>query len=502
MPSKMNKKCTLLSIILLLAGLLLPQTSWANAFFIQEVSGDGMGQANATVAAGDKPSTLFQNAANISFLDGLQLELVMTTYIPNAAYTNPQGEKTMGSKDPLFVPHFFATYKINEWCAVGFGAFVDFGLTIDWPEAWEGAHLVEFAGLNSLTLNPNVSFGPFKGFVIAVGLDAKWGAVEIKRRLTLGMPPLGEEDVTNRVHMAGQAWGFGGNIGLMYQPADWVRIGASYRSMIRMAMEGGDVDFDVASPFSSKFPDQHFDAVIDLPHLLNMGVRFWPIKNQGPIDSFSIELDLWVTFWSSYDMLTFNFDEGLELGPDPEARIFEQSEVKDFNDFIQIRLGSELDFLKHYSWRFGVMLDGGVIPDETLDPMLPDNHRVNFSTGFGTEWSGFFADLAYMFVYMIPRDVSNVPGNPLPGKYAWYAHVLSLSLGYHYDFAVKDEPKVEEDPSPIPEVVEEPPEAVEAVEAVEPATAEPAAEAVEASEPAGEAVEEAPAAAPVEEAAE
>jgi len=70
--------------------------------------------------------------------------------------------------------------------------------------------------------------------------------------------------------------------------------------------------------------------------------------------------------------------------------------------------------------------------------MLPDNHRINSCIGIGIDYKGFTFDAAYMLVYMLERDVSNVEGNPLPGKYNWIVHDVTLSIGYHYDFFAKD----------------------------------------------------------------
>lgn len=416
--------------LIIAAAILVPSTVWANAFFIQEMSGDGMAQGAAVVAGGNKPSSLFQNAANLSFLDGLWLEAASTIYIPWGYFENPQGEKTHLGSSPIVTPHFFGSYKINDWLAVGLGGFVDFGLSITWPDDWEGSHLVKSAGMNSFTINPNVSFGPFKGFAIAAGFDAKYGSVSVKRKLTLGMSPIGEENAANTLSLGGSAWGFGANIGVMYQPAKWVRMGAAYRSQIKMAMKGGKADFDVISPFAASFPDQNFDANITLPNLISMGARFWIM------DNLSVELDLWVTMWSSYNELRFDFDKGLRDAPNHVTKT--QVEKQDFYDFIQVRLGAEWRFHEHFALRGGFMLDGGVIPDKTLGPMLPDNNRLNTCVGIGTNWGGFNVDLAYMLVYMLPRDVRGVKDNPLPGKYTFMVHDLTLSVAYNFDFGPGD----------------------------------------------------------------
>lgn len=436
-PMKRTFRTAVLPAALLLSLLLIGGDAFGNAFFLQEMSGDGVGQAAATVAGGRRPSSMFQNAANIAHLEGGFVEASGTLFFPDASFTSAAGKKTKGSSDPIFAPQFFFSYKLPmvPWLTFGFGEFVDFGLTIKWPKDWEGGYLVTEAGLESITLNPNVAFGPFfgdtfkgGGLSVAVGYDAKWGAVNIKRKLTMGtMQRAGEDPAANTVHLGGDTWGHGVNVGLIFKPLKWMSFGAAYRSAITMHLNNGRADFDVNDAFASRFPDQGFKAKITLPHLISTGVRFWPVED------LSIELDCWVTLWSSYDKLVFKFSEGLEQSPN--VKIKRQVEKKNYHDAIQLRLGAEYLFPQldhHLAARLGLMWDGNVVPDETVDPMLPDNHRVNFAAGLGTEWFGFYFDVGYMLVYFLDRDVSNVAANPLPGKYKVITHVLTGTLGYHW----------------------------------------------------------------------
>ncbi len=436
---------------------LAPQSAFANAFFIQEMSGDGMAQGGAVIAAGAKPSNMFQNAANLSFLEDLHFEIVATTYFPAGYFEDPQGNRTNVKADPIVTPHFFASWKVNDWLAVGIAEFIDFGLAMKWPKGWYGDHITRESGLTSVTINPNISFGPFKGFAVAVGFDAKYGQVSVKRGFTTGRDVYGFDSVDNQINLLGDAWGFGGNLGLMYQPAKWVRMGASYRSAIVMDLENGKADFDVAPPLAAMFPDQKFKASITLPHLVNFGVRFWPVEE------FSIELDIWGTMWSSYDKLKFDFDQGLKQDANPANDVKSQEEIKNYRDFIQVRLGAEWWFIEHFALRAGIMLDGDVTDEKYLDPMLPDGHRINSCIGFGTEWYGFHADIAYMLVYLLPRNTMNVEGNPLPGKYNFYTHDLTVSIGYKFDPFFRDkkeQPQQDtdsnEDEEQLPPPTEEP----------------------------------------------
>ena len=397
----------------------------ANGFYIQEMSAAGMAQGGALVAAGERPSAIYQNAANLAYIPGLMVEASLSTYIPVGSYTNPAGATTELEFLPVMVPHVFASWRINDWLAVGLAEFTDYGLSMAWPEDWEGRHMAIESGMQTFTINPNVAFGPFAGFTVAVGFDAKYGSFAIKRGLTLGEKPPGEEDVPNTLEVAGDAWGFGANVGLMYQPADWVRIGLAYRSTVKVAAEDGTADFDVTSPYAPLFPDQHFSATIDLPHVIFGGARFWIM------DNLSVELDLQWVQWSSYDKLRFEFSEGLVTGPNSRQMVME--ELKDYTDAIQIRLGGQYTFYDdHLAARLGFLWDQNPAPDHTVDPTLPDTERVMPCFGLGATWAGFYADLAYMPVIALEREIKPESGNPFPGSYRAVTHDIVLTLGYQF----------------------------------------------------------------------
>jgi len=410
--------------VVLVALLLAAPGARANGFFIQEMSAAGLGQAMALVAEGGRPTSQYQNAANLSFMDGLWLEASATLYMFDGQFENLQGDVTKIVTPTQVVPSFFASYRINDWLAVGLAEFTAFGLSMEWPEDWEGRHLAIRSAMQTFTINPNISFGPFKGFAIAAGFNAMYGSFSIKRALTLGMNPPGDT-ASNTVELGASAWGFGGNVGLMYQPADWVRIGLAYRSGIKIKADDGKMDYDVSQAFASRFPDQKFKAEIDLPHIVMGGVRFWPMKE------LSIEFDVQWVQWSSYDELRFELSKGLVLGPN--ARQMTLVEKKDYHDAVQLRLGMEYKFYKDMlALRLGFLWDQNPVPDKSVDPMLPDTQRLMPCIAFGGIWKGIYLDVGYMPVFALPRKAKYEDGAPLAGNYTSITHDVTLTLGYHW----------------------------------------------------------------------
>lgn len=416
-----------LAVILAAAATLTSAAAGANGFYIQEMTASGLGQANATVAAGSSPANQYTNAANLVYLNGFWIEGGFSTFIPVGNYVNPvTGAVTNFDDSPQFVPGIFASYKINDWLAVGIAEFTNFGLSISWPQDWEGNHKIISSSMQTFTINPNIAFGPFKGFSIALGFDAMYGNFEIQKALTLGLNPAAATG-PNLINLSGEAWGFGANIGLMYQPVDWFRIGISYRTGIKISADSGYVDFDVSEPWAARFKDQRFSADINLPHIVFLGARFWPTKG------LSIELDAQWIQWSCWDKLTFNLSEGIPLGPDSNQMTL--AETSNYKDAWQIRLGGEYKFYNnHFTARLGFLWDQNPATSQYLSPMLPDSERIMPTFGFGTEWAGFFIDVAYMPVFVLERTVTWEDDlNEFPATYHNLTHVVNLSIGYHFD---------------------------------------------------------------------
>lgn len=398
----------------------------ANGFYIQEMSAASKGQAGAVAAAGQRPSSMYHNPANLAFVPGIYAEVTGTTYIPDAYYESPSGARTRPTTTHIFAPHAFVSWRVNDWLALGLSEFVDFGLQLDWPDDWEGRHLALSSGLQTVTINPNVAVGPFYGVVIGAGFDAKYGSFRLSRGMTLGMKPPGEEDVPNTLTLAGSGWDFGWNVGIMVQPADWIRVGLAWRSGFSVTSDDAKMDFDVTSPFAARFPDQTISGTLSLPGILMGGVRVWLM------DDLSVELDMQWVQWSVFDTLVYQLSEGLELGPEHRQMVLE--EVQDYRDGVQIRAGGQYALLDErlHLW-LGLLYDQNPAPDHTLNPMLPDTDRVMPCVGLGMAWRGLHLDLAYMAVIFLDRTVTRESGTPLPGTYVNLTHNVTFTLGYSID---------------------------------------------------------------------
>lgn len=400
----MRTRTTLIATVLC-AALLLPCAARANGFFIYEVSAAGNGMAGAMIAGSDEASALFYNPGAMAQLQGLNLSFTLTTYIPSADYTSPAGETESIVVNPQPVPALFATYKPLSWLAAGFGMYTDFGLAIEWPDEFSGGPLAVYSSLQSTTLQPTVALGPWKGLSVGAGMDFLIGSVTISRaypgmRLADGSPA--------RMKLGGASWGWGTNAGIHYKPIDMLQLGVVYRSQIQMNLDPGNVHFQFPAGFSKLVKDQEFKTGIITPQLVGMGVKVTPLK------ALDIEFDANRIFWSSFKKLTFEFAEGMP------AAVSDKS----WEDAWQLRLGAQYR-LADWTLRTGFIYDMNPIPDATLDPMLPDNDRLDWTVGVGYSFWKMRVDLGYIAVFVKDRTV-DAAVNVFPGTYTSMVHVVSV----------------------------------------------------------------------------
>lgn len=394
-----------LAVLSFTAALCTPASALADGFFLYELSPRAVAQGGATAAEGKEPATLAFNPAGMARLDGLQLQANLYTYIAANDFETPSGEEIDADTGFFPIPSGFVTWKPNEWFAAGIGSYSIYGLTIDWPTRWAGYQIIKRASLRSYQLQPTIALGPFKGLSAGVGLDVIFGGVELSRGLPLGSGQWGESKI------GGQTTGYGVTAGLFYEAAKWMNLGVSYRSKVKMNLDDGKVDFTVPAAFDQLLRDQSVRTSLNLPTIINAGVRVIPSEHVA------VEFDLTYLGWNSYDRLVFMFD-------DPQLNM---TQNPDWHSAFEYRIGTELTFDK-LAVRGGFLFDQTPIPDETLDPLLPDNHRLIPSIGAGYEFAkAFRADAAYQFVYLLPRTV-DASENAFPGTYRSIVNTIVLGV--------------------------------------------------------------------------
>jgi long-chain fatty acid transport protein len=89
--------------------------------------------------------------------------------------------------------------------------FANFGLGQSWDSGWVGRYYVTSSNLLGLSVMPAVSYHLVAGLSLGATLNAMYGNLQYKSAINNGAPSDGS------VAVSSNTWGFGGNLGLLYE---------------------------------------------------------------------------------------------------------------------------------------------------------------------------------------------------------------------------------------------------------------------------------------------
>lgn len=412
-------------------------------------------------------------------------------------FGNPvQGDAGDFLPDAAGAPNFYISREINDRVTIGLGIFTPFGAKLDYKEDWAGRYGIQSASLETVTFNPSISFRFNEHHSIGFGVSAQYiksvqrGAADVQgasrqlagqfvkanQELTeLAASPLGQVaipllyggltvpgEITSCDGQSGDAfvdcvaknfadnvqgdgyfrvkgddWGFGWNIGYMWEPTESTRFGVAYRSHIRHTLEGetkwsfADVSGNVPSPdtdlsggidlgFITLPPEDALGQVLDPSNWVNPGdfaaTRLHPnSKAKTAIDtpemlSFSafhqlndkvaLMADLTFTRHSRLDEVRIGIDQVAGYPYFNGVTEGDLAVKQDWKDTYKISLGMNYQYSDDLLLRTGVAYDKSPINSTGLrHPAFPDSDRYWLSFGANYKFTpDTSVDLAYSFV--------------------------------------------------------------------------------------------------------
>lgn len=218
---------------------------YAGAFQVWEESAAGTGDYHAGGAAeADDASTEFYNPAGMTRLTQPQVSFGVA-YIPlDVSYNGNVYTSTYKAflpfsdfiPDPIpttngyvsgstknWVPNFHFVYPVNNTVALGFGVTAPFGLKTDYPQIDPIDQAATLTKLYTINYNPNIAFQINQYLSLGFGFDALYGTANYNQAVG---------DSTGSLTNDLSDWGYGWNIGALYQFTPSTRVGVSYRSEI------------------------------------------------------------------------------------------------------------------------------------------------------------------------------------------------------------------------------------------------------------------------------
>ncbi|PKQ82301.1 long-chain fatty acid outer membrane transporter [Aeromonas sobria] len=348
----------------------------AAAFQLNEHSASGLGRAYAGEAAiADNASVLARNPAAMTTFDKMAVSVSGTYIKPDVDVegeinkVDKNGNKIAKLKDAsesgiapaAFVPASYFIQPLNDQWAWGIALFSNYGLSTEYSKTFAAGSGAGDTSLLTLNINPNIAYRINEQFSIGAGINAVYGAAELNRFAGFtgtALPP-----DTNVAHLKGDTWGFGWNVGTLYEINENNRLALTYRSQVDMSFDG---DFS-GTTTTTKGATVDGNLKIDLPAQAEFA-GYHRLNQQ-----FAVHYSVNWTDWSAFQELnatSASCISGVCLYK-PEK----------FKDSTRYSLGGTWFINPSWEARLGFAYDKTPIEAEYRSLSIPDSDRIWYSTG-------------------------------------------------------------------------------------------------------------------------
>lgn len=366
-------------------------TAAASGFQLQNQGGSGNGNAFAgAAAAAEDGSTIFFNPAGMTYLptghsfsaSGTILNRSIkfkNTGTTNTALSGPgntsNGDDAGGT---ALLPHGYWSWSIAPDVWVGIGVGPTFGNKTEYDKDFIGRNAGYMAEIEHLNINPSLAIRVNETLSLGAGLNFTRAHVRFKQGIPYVNPAIGANNYLDVESDA--AWGFGVNLGAMFQLSPSTRVGVAFRS-------GQEFDLHGTQKVGANIPSSALGSLwlnsqqvkvdgYETPGNLSLAV------SQKLSDKWELLGDVTWTNWSRLKELTLQSKNGsapLALLP---AGYKITSLSYNFEDTWRVGLGANYQYNNAWKFRFGVAYDEapvGKTADRTMT--LPDSDRVWLSFG-------------------------------------------------------------------------------------------------------------------------
>lgn len=383
---------------------MLSGPAMAGGLLSYEVGTADVGLASAGYnARAQDASTVFTNPAGMTRLDGTQFlaagqVLWSNTEFSNDSGTSPllgdeDGGRVLGSDGWLPGGGAFLSYSVSPELKLGFALAGNFGAPLKYDSDWVGRYYVQETTLLGISLLPSMAYKVTPKLSLGAGVNAMYGIYKNKVAINNVDPAYGD----GRLKLDDNDWGWGVNLGLLYEVSSDTRIGFTWNSQV-------DLDFKGRAKFSGLAPglstllnnrgalDADIKVKIKVPQQL-MGSIFTQVN-----DRWALLASVGWQQWSKFGQVQL----GIEDTTDPR----EISTDLDFKDTWHGALGAQYRINDPWLLNFGIAYDSKFQEGSDVSPLLPVNASWRFGMGAQQQVSQtFFWGVAAEYQYGGTLDV-------------------------------------------------------------------------------------------------
>ena len=440
-------------------------------------SARNQGSSNAGALEAADASVLYYNPAGLSYVVGTTASLDLALVVPHsefqfsraatgniAAPVNVPNADTGGRYvKTTVVPHQYFSHQIDSRYTIGLGLFVPYGSAVDFDDHFAGRYFTRGSDLKSLNINPSIAIRLNDQHRLGFGISAQYMQAEIDKNynmqsLAVGvcaqstacMSAAGLKAVSawygnvadTTAHTDGHAWGYGYNLGYIYEPTPATRLGIAYRSSIRSqfngsteftvpALPGGNpLATGIASALTTALSSASASLLIRTPETLSLSAYH---QTAG---AWAFMGDITYTRNSRLDQISIS----TPIPSNPGRTMTLKTE---WRDTYKASVGASYRWDDRTTLRTGYMFDQGANSDARYAlPTMPDSDRQWLSFGLSYQFSDRNTiDVAYSHIWLKPADIARtdddyVAANGSPGTLygRYHSNLNLLSVQWNHRF--------------------------------------------------------------------
>jgi long-chain fatty acid transport protein len=303
--------------------------------------------------------------------------------------------------DLAFVPNAYFAFRLTPDVHLGVGVNAPFGLKTEYDSTWAGRTQAIKSELKTINLNPSIAWKASESLSLGAGLSIQYIEATLSNATGAGLPP-------SVGVVKGDDYGWGFNLGALWQLSDATRIGIAYRSEIDATLEG-DLKVNGVTAVAQVFADVTLpdSASLSLFHKLN--------------PRWELLADVTWTGWSDFQILKIVNASGTPAVP---------SVTENWSDSYRYSVGANYHHSDKLTLRSGVAFDETPVSDAFRTARIPDEDRTWIAFGAQYRLSPkSLLDVGYAHLFVNDASINKTEsGVVLTGTYEGSVDILSAQL--------------------------------------------------------------------------
>ncbi len=378
-PVRMSARRCAVAMVALWTGLLAAGPAGAGGLLVYEVGTADVGLASAGYGArAQDASTVFTNPAGMTRLDGTQFLATGQLLWSNTKFSPGSGTAPLlGTDDGGYAVGSggwfpggggFLSYSVSPDLKLGFAMTGNFGAGLNYDDDWVGRYYVQETTVLGISFLPSIAYRVNDKLSVGVSVNAMYGTYKNQVAINNADPFRGD----GQLKLEDNTWGWGVNLGLLYDVNDATRFGLTWNSMVNL-------DFNAPAEFSNLAPG--LTGLLAARGLLNANLKVGIVVPQQVMASLFSQVDArWAVLGSVGWQQWSKFGQ-VELGIDNTKNPTSLTTDLPFKDTWHLAAGAQYRMSDPWTLNFGIAYDSAFQDSSDLSPLMPVNSAWRFGVG-------------------------------------------------------------------------------------------------------------------------